>query len=604
MLADHLVRVALESQDNVAIVLEPAVQGQPPVIAEANDVFYRLTGLPREQIAGAKLAVLIRSPEMPPQWRQLLDAIDAGDALRAEVPCFTASNDMFWFGFTLTHVCDPLTGLDHPVLTGRDITVDRWKLREQASANALVALAFTKIGVPVAVVAEGGHIITANPAMAVLTGYSALELDGRHIGELTHSDDIVPASANHVRQNREGETYRMRLIPQNKGGRAIPVWLSSEPLESASFGRFHVMTLLPEPTEEAPVGRVEQVSLQAIRSAYGEAWDKMSGRLMMTAESVIKQRIGPRDVFSRSVDAGFAIWFATGDEKETAACVATITRELRIRLLGELGEDSVNNAAATMVRSAVEPPARSFTQRAEVLPQQTPDEICSQALEMMAVLSRDTPVEVTRIVDRDDRPAGLVWADLPRAARLRFDTALAAVSEDELAEAGLPQPELLRLRFAVAGIKRDLVEGERRAWVLPVPAAAMLSRKRRKRLVEVLRTLQPPFHARLRGLITDVSAGHPTENLREWFDQIGPFLQGVGVMSSGSELPLPTSMRPPCGMVAIDLLADAPPSEDAVSKFLGLARRLALPVLVRTVQRAEMRQWRGSGATLFALTRS
>ncbi len=599
MLADHRVRVALESQDNVAIVLEPAVQGQPPVIAEANEVFYRLTGLPREQIGGEKLAVLIRSPEVPPQWRQLLDAIDAGDALRAEVPCFTATNEMFWFGFTLTHVCDPLTGLDHPVLTGRDITVDRWKLREQASANALVALAFTKIGVPVAVVAEDGHIMTANPALVALTGYSSVELDGRHIGELTHSDDIVPASAVHTRQNREGETYRMRLIPQDKGGRAIPVWLSSEPLESASFGRFHVMTLLPEPTEEAPIGRVEQVSLQAIRSVYGEAWDKMSGRLMMTAESVIKQRIGPRDVFSRSVDAGFAIWFATGDEKETAVCIATITRELRIRLLGELGDDG-----SVTARGVMDPPPRPLAPQVEVLPQETPDEICSRALEVIAVLARDTPVEITRIVDRDDRPAGLVWADLPRAARLRFDTALATVSEDELAEAGLPQPELLRLRFAVAGIKRDLVEGERRAWLLPVSAAAMLSRKRRKRLLEVLRTLQPPFHARLRGLITDVSPGHPTENLREWFDLLGPFLQGVGSMSSGSELPLPTSMRPPCGMVAIDLLAGAPPSEDAVSKFLGLARRLALPVLVRTGQRAEARHWRGLGATLFALTRS
>jgi hypothetical protein len=66
MLTDHLVLAALDGQDNVAIVLPPTVPGQPVVIAEVNDAFYRLTGLPRGQIGGMPLAILTRPPTVSP----------------------------------------------------------------------------------------------------------------------------------------------------------------------------------------------------------------------------------------------------------------------------------------------------------------------------------------------------------------------------------------------------------------------------------------------------------------------------------------------------------------------------------------------------------
>jgi PAS domain S-box-containing protein len=602
MLTDHLVLAALDSQDNVAIVLPPTPPGQPPVIEEVNDAFHRLTGYPRGWVDGKPLAILSRPSDVSPEWRQLLDAIDAGEPLRGEVPCFTAANELFWFGFTLTHVRDPRSEQVHPVLTGRDITVDRWTSQEQTSTNALIAMAFQKIDAPVVLVREGGRIIVANLALAALTGYTATELDSRSIDELTHPSDVVAASPGQSRQRVEGAGCRIRLMPKAKDGRVIPVWLTSELLESESFGRVNVVTLLPEPTEAAPIGRVERVSLQAVRAACGETWEKMSSRLLMMAESVVKHRIGPRDVFARSVNADFMIWFATGDEKETAACVAIITREIRIRLLGELGESDVAGTTGMTVNVESAAPTSTRPLQRDTAQQENHDIIRARALEIVAGLSADTPVEVTRIVDRDDRSAGLVWADLPHAARRRLNTALGILSEDALAEAGLLEPELLHLRFAIAGIKRDLVEGQRRAWLLPVPCAAMVSWKRRKRLLEALRALQPSFHARLRGLIADVS-GLPDVNLSDWFDQLAPLLKGIGVLSHAPELPSPATLRPPCALVAIDLQAGPPPSEEIALKLFAVARRSTLPVLVRTGVRAEARHWRDLGATLFAITR-
>jgi PAS domain S-box-containing protein len=604
MLTDHLVLAALDHQETISIVLVPTVPGQPPVIAEANDVFHRLTGLPCRQTGGYPLTILAGRPEPTAEWQGLLDAIHAGMPLRAEVPCFTASHDLFWFGFTLTHVPDPRTGREHPVLIGRDITVDRWKQQEQATANALMALAFMKVDAPVVLVREGGHIIMANPAMLALTGFTAKDFDGKHIRDLTHPDDVVPGSAAHLRPNPAGVSYRLRLLPQAKDGQVIPVWLTSELLENSSMGRVHVMTLIPELTEAAPVGRVETVSLQAVRTACGENWEKLSGRLILAAESVIKQRIGPRDIFARSANGDFSIWFAVGDEKETAACVATITREIRIRLLGELGEGGLNDVVG--IKPPAPPVAASGARpsQRDVAPQRNDDSVRAQALRVVADLSADPAVEVTRVLDRDDHPSGLVWADLPRAARLRLDTALASVPEDLLIEAGLPHLELLRLRLAVAGIKRDLVEGQRRTWLLPVSFAAMQSRKRQKRFLEGLRTLQSPVQARLRGLLTGAAAGLSEPDVRECFEQLRPLLHGVGVLSLAPELPSAAALRPSCALVAIDLQAGPPPAEDAVLRLLGAARRLHLPVLVRTGQQTEARHWRKLGATLFAVTRS
>ena len=604
MLTDNLVLAALERQDTVAIVLSLPQPGKPPVIVETNRAFQRLTGLATDQVSGQKLTMLMGSSNPSPEWQRLLQAITAGETLRDEIPCLTASSDLFWFGYTLTQVDDTYREERHPVLLGRDITVDRWKMQERASADALIAQAFSKIDVPVLLLAEDGRIITSNEAMANLTGHSVAELDGRYIHELTHLEDIVPASTAQARQGVDGGSYRVRLIPQAKDGGAIPVWLTSGQLDTATFGRVNVLTLMPEPTFGAPTGRVEKVSLQAVRLAFGDAWEKMSGRLLMTAESIIKQRIGPRDVFARSDDADFAIWFAASDERETAASVAVITRAIRIRLLGELGEGGLHGAFGSFPPGSTNSTLAPSPVPVAPEPRETKAMISARALEVIRSLAIDTAVEVTRIVDREDRSAGLVWADLPRFSRARLDEALAEVSEDELADAALPQPEVLHLRFALAGIKRDMVEGQKRAWLLPIPAGAMLSRRRRKRLIESLRTLQTPVQARLRGLISGLSPTLPEAALPDWLSQLGPLMQGVGVMACAPDLPGLATLRPPCGMLGLDLVSGPPPSEEAALKLFGLARRLALPVLVRTGQRAVGRRWRELGATLFAVTQS
>jgi PAS domain S-box-containing protein len=275
MLTEHLVLAAFDHQENVAIVLTPTVPGQPPVIAETNDAFQRLMGLPHESIDGQQLSILVHSPAVPPEWLLLLDAINAGEPLRGELSCLTGSHKPFCFDFTLSHVRDPLSDRTHPVLTGRDNTVDRWKQQKQSATSALFALAFMKADVPLILVGEDGRIIMASPAMLAMSGFSEADLNGKPIGELTHPGDVARASAAYARHLASGGVYRTGLMARTKDGRMILVRLTSELVEHATLGRIRVVTLIPESKEATAVGRVEMVSLQPIRAACGESWEKV-----------------------------------------------------------------------------------------------------------------------------------------------------------------------------------------------------------------------------------------------------------------------------------------------------------------------------------------
>jgi PAS domain S-box-containing protein len=607
MLADQLILAALDRQDNLAIVLRQTVAGRPPVIAEANDAFHRMTGLPREAIDGEPLAMLTRPPA-PPEWHQLLAAISSGEPLRGEVPCYTGTDQIFWFGFTLCHMPDPLGGPEHPVMTGRDITVDRWKRQDQATTSALLGLAFTKIDAAVALVRDDGRIIIANPAMAALTGFAVEDLDGKPVRDLTHPKDVARAAAEHARQLADGQRYQMQLVIRARNG-MVSVRLTSELVEDPTLGSVRIATLIPEPVAASTSGRVETVSLQAVRVACGDAWERMSGRLVMMAESVIRQRLRSQDVFARSADCNFTLWLATDDEAEATACVTAITRDIRIRLLGDLDKDCLTVASATRTHAAFDAPADSPPESAlpqpEARPRQRPGIANSRALEVIAELSGDTPVEITQVTNCNDQPAGLIWADLPLAARLRLDAAVASLPDDALLGAGLAAyPELLRLRFAVAGIKRDLVEGQRQVWLLTTSCTALLARKRRKQLLDTLRNTQAPVRARLRALFSDVPPGPLVEILRDWFEPSGPLLQSIGVLSCAPDLPRASTLCAPVKLVAIDLDAGPSPPMDAIVEMLAMAQKLGLAVMVRTSRQDQARTWRELGATLFAITKS
>lgn|GEM_PF-2733603 len=631
MLSGHLVLTALDRLDNVALVLAAADPARPPIMAEANEAFLRVTGLARDTIAGAPLDILIRQGTDGAAWNRLSAAIAKGEALRDEILLANAAGQPFWFGFALTHVRDPLSGRSHPVLTGRDITQQRRIRQEEASMQALLGSIYMKVDAAVALVRASGHLMLVNPAFQQLTGFSAEELIGRHVRDLTAPEEVEDAARAHARQLADGRPYRMALHVLRKGGGTAPVRLTSVLVERTSLERFRVVTLHPEetaaarpaapaappplpaaPAPAAPptpatvgVGRVETLSLEAIRAAYAEEWEKVSGRLLMLAEAIIKRRLHPGDVFARTNGQGFCIWFAGGTEEEQAQRMASLAREIRIRLLGEFGESPAASVTAIAVQveadPAADPGAPPDAASLPALERKLREKVRSieeQARHLVTAIAARPPTEILRVTDRTGAPAGLAWADLPRAEEIKLDAALASLPDEDLPGA---DPDILRLRMTLEALAADLAQGRPGNWLLPVSCRLLLQRRRREPYLEQLRGLPSGTRQRLIGLLSDIPSGMPQPRLRDCLNLIAPLLHGIGLLSRAPELPFEALLRAPCAMVAIDLESGDPPAEDAAFAVIGKARQHQLPVLVRVASAEQTHSWRELGATLFAV---
>ncbi len=83
---------------------------------------------------------------------------------------------------------------------------------------------------------------------------------------------------------------------------------------------------------------MREVSLAALKMAYGKKWPLIADRAMLTAEQILKRYLGVSDALWRRNDHSYLIWFAATNNARNAGVLAAATQELRQRLL-EDGND-------------------------------------------------------------------------------------------------------------------------------------------------------------------------------------------------------------------------------------------------------------------------
>jgi hypothetical protein len=86
-------------------------------------------------------------------------------------------------------------------------------------------------------------------------------------------------------------------------------------------------------------GQIEKISLAAFKDALGETWQRVGLRAMMKAEQIIKRRLGPRDVLSRTSDHSFVIWFAGNDVDSVDRVLDRTVRDIRLCFLMDFGDE-------------------------------------------------------------------------------------------------------------------------------------------------------------------------------------------------------------------------------------------------------------------------
>jgi PAS domain S-box-containing protein len=524
--------------------------------------------------------------------RDSLDAaIGAGTRLQSEICWSRADGTAFWFGFSVV----PAGAIDElgaaVVLIGRDITDRRRASRQDAMTQAVLASVFRRLDVPAAVFRPDDRLLVANAAFAELTGYALPELNGMHIGRLISERSLAEARRSWLAQRRPGESCRMSLLVRRKDGAETVVKLTAAVIEQESAVGCRVVTLVPEGKplndirmpRESVVGRVRLLQLEPLKKAYGERWANVAPRLMMLSETVIKRRLDPNDVFARTEDGGFAIWFARGSETENADRIAAMTREIRVKLLGEFEGDTapdVTGLVATVPTDDLSHPpqpaeltaalmdrleARRGALRVQVLGE------LQQALASPEILQE-------RLAAGGGAGTGLVWIDLAAALRRRLDGARALVEEGD---ASVPDPEFVLLAAVAEQALSALAGGRRSPHLFPVSFGALAETARRRRFVASCRALPQPVREVVTPVLDGIPAAiHPTR-LLQLGQELAPLFAAVGLAAEAPSLPQMLPGVGPFSLLVFEPGALKGVPDSNLGKLFGEARARRLKVAVR-----------------------
>ncbi len=89
--------------------------------------------------------------------------------------------------------------------------------------------------------------------------------------------------------------------------------------------------------DKGSAGKLQLLNLDEIKREAGDRWEQMAEKAHTIAEQVIRHRLAPSDVLAPYDDNSFIVLFAELTEEQARLKAAAIAREVRERLLGELG---------------------------------------------------------------------------------------------------------------------------------------------------------------------------------------------------------------------------------------------------------------------------
>lgn len=592
-----LLEEALEERGNAVLVIARPADGEDAIIQTTNGCFAHMVGRQAHLLTGLRLGALQSVVEHPADWTALMTATRTLAPLQLDIRLRVCDRES-WLGFGLTFKTDARAS--YGILIGRDITQARRRSMKETESQRLLAAVFMRTSAPVLIVRANGMILMANSAFQHLVGYTQQEIATLNVDALTPADHDAEIKAARARQLRDGGTYEIAFDTLTKTGVRVPVLLTSVLLRDVQDLR--VVTVLPitarpqrglsvESLPARSIGQVQAISLAAFKTAFGDAWERLAPRAMMLAEQIIKRRLAGADVFNRSDDHGFIIWFDSLNEDRNATVLARAAREIRLRFLTEFGEAAaaslgshVTAAVVTTTGDAGSPDAMPPA-LIESLHGKRHEAACRTQLLLQDL--RGAGADVQAVTDRTGKARPLVVVDFAPALRRRLDDPAASFGEPESSEI-----DLLRADLAVMELGRCAG-----AVLLPIAWTTLCQAGPRRLLDQRLERCGPTLAARLMLAVSGV----PASAAKRWAELAGSLRQlgdiGLVVTLEDDD---DTDQQTVVGGWPLRLLViDAGASPDRYYGVTAAARHRGVPVLVRLAAADHTRDWHELGATMF-----
>ncbi|MDW8445594.1 MAG: PAS domain S-box protein [Acetobacteraceae bacterium] len=323
-------------------------------VVYANTVFADFTGLERSALVDHTIFALIPAEASALAREAFLSAVAAGQDWHGTLPLARRGGGLVFAALTVVPLAMDSAGAQVLVIA-RDVSEEERRAREEARLQRVLAEVFRRLDVAAAVVGPDDRILVANRAYAALTGHSLAELAGLPVDRLTAPEDRAEAAIRRAAQRATGEAYAMPLTLLRRDGTRLPVLLRSVAIEDEGT-RLRLVTLREDHAVHSPVlppevaaGEVRFLRLDALRRALGPAWPEHAPRLLLHAETVLRRRLHPHDVFARTAEGDFAIWFESGDPLSNQERLSRLAREVRVELAGELDAALAGAGAAETV---------------------------------------------------------------------------------------------------------------------------------------------------------------------------------------------------------------------------------------------------------------
>jgi PAS domain S-box-containing protein len=353
-----VVAAALESSGTIVAVFDVPPNAPTRLgFNEANGEFLRFSGYCRAEVIGRNLDLIAEpgAAAMP-----AIEAALAGfQPYRGDLACRGRDRALKWLGLHLMPVPDPASGVRQYVLIGRDITEQRKEGAQARVVQGLLLKSFMIADRAVAIVAADDRIMMANSHLEALLGAPRGGLTGKFA-----LDTILPSYRQMVLDARtaqvadDAETSDIDVEIDCQGRAPAPASARFARMGGGELAGIVTMTILPrrsgagKATQPRVAGKIRFVSLDAVRAVLKDKWEGAAARVLDTAEKMIRRRLHPADILTRTEDKGFAICFAAGTESEASDLAGSIAREITRHLIGRGDDEAMVRISAVISQVA------------------------------------------------------------------------------------------------------------------------------------------------------------------------------------------------------------------------------------------------------------
>jgi GGDEF domain-containing protein len=273
-------------------------------------------------------------------------------------------------------------------------------------------------------------------------------------------------------------------------------------------------------------GKVQLQGLDEIRATAGNRWITLSDRMFDMAESILRDHLGPADVFSRTADDGFLICFVELDETEAKTRAHAIASEIREKLVAEfpdLAETEVSDFVTSVeVDAADVMPENAIVNALEARLTRERKRLEDIAFKTMRTTLTTAEVVFQAVRSEPVQPTPILMTRLQPHVEAAQSSLLALGRSEYVAKT-----EALMLTGAVERVQAELAQPRNELILTPIRLTALIHKRDADHWLSIARGLDGEAKKRLMVEVRELSRDTPRARLSEVTMLIASLFRGI-----------------------------------------------------------------------------